>query len=183
MPNAADADLLQAIAEGVEAARTEAEQTWGYGRLELLVDDAWRAKLKAQKRKWSEALQAAWDADMVTRDMLDAVQEHAGGMKRAWAKLAELATEAGHRPVAPWVWEIPLHDGTVAAFVQSDAEASKVIAEGRAVSVWTPREIANVIAAIPEVLQAAKVAWPGAQIAPPSPCGEFDTRRGDPVPF
>jgi hypothetical protein len=187
MPNSADADLLTAILEGVEHARAEAERTWGYGRLELLVDDLWRAKLKAQKRKWSEAIQKAWDAPMVTRDMLAEVELQAGGMKRAWTKLGELATEAGHRPIQAWAWEIPLADGTAAVMVQTDAEVGKAVADaqalGRAVAVWTMADVANLIAALPELLRTAKVAWPDAKVMPQSPAGEFDVPRGDPLPF
>jgi len=183
MPSPADCDTLQAIFAGVQAAMDDADREWGAGRLELLVDDAWRAKLYAQKRKWSEAIQAAWNAEMVTRDQLAAVEEHAGGMKRAFAKLGELATEAGHRPIAPWAWDVQLSDGRMVAFVQTDAEAGKVAQDSRYVAVWTPREIASLIEAIPEVLQSIKQAWKGATVLPPAACGPFDVRRGDPIPF
>jgi hypothetical protein len=183
MPSAADADTLQAIFAGVQEAIDAADREWGAGRLELLVPDVWRAKLYAQKRKWSVAYAAAWGADVLTRDMLAEVEEHAGGMKRAFVKLGELATEAGHRPIAPWVWETTLADGSVLAVVQTDAEVARVIAEGRHVAVYTLREVANVIDALPEALAMAKVVWPGAQILPQSAAGPFNPRVGDAIPF
>lgn len=182
MPKPEDCATLQAIFDGVDNARAEVEREWGFERLALLVDDDWRAKLYRQKEKWSRAYQAAWEADLLTADLLVDVQTQAGGMKRAWAKLAEVATEAGHRPVAPWVWETSLADGSVCAIVQTDAEAERVISDGRYVQVWTLREVANVIdAGVPQSLQTAKRVWPGAKFT-----GLRDkswVKDGDEIPF
>lgn len=180
MPSAEDCATLQAYFEGVDHSRTEAERAWGAGRLPLLVDVEMRAKLRRQMVRWSRAYQEAWEAPMLTRGMLEAVQSTAGGMQRAWAALEAAASEAGHRPVAPCVWEVRLADGTVAALVQTEAEASKVIVEGRYLAVWTAQEIANVIDALPAALQMAKVVFPGAKVL-----GEFDrswVEMGDEIP-
>lgn len=182
MPSAADCATLQALFEGVEDARETAEREWGRERLPLLVDDETRAKLRRQQARWSAAYQAAWQAPILTRDLLADVESAAGGMKRAWTRLAEMATEAGHRPIAPWVWEVRLADGTIAALVQTNDEASKVIADGRYAAVYTTAEVANVIDALPNALQMAKVVFPGAKVLPQSPAGPW-TKAGDAIPF
>lgn len=186
MPSSNDCATLKAIFDGVDAARKDAEAEWGAERLPLLVDDEMRAKLYRQKVRWSEAYQAAWAADMLTRDMLDAVTKAAGGMKRAWTALGEAATEAGHRPLRPEVWEVRLADGSVAALVRNNDDVAHVMAEGRHLSVYTLAEVANVIDALPEALKIAKVVFPGAQMLPPHPDGlkaKGWERDGDPIPF
>lgn len=185
MPSPNDSATLQAIGEGVEHARREAEIEWGFERLPLLVSDVLRAKFNRQKVKWSTAYREAWEATMLTRDQLAAVEEHAGGMKRAYAALAAAATEAGHRAIAPYVWEVPLSDGTVAAFVQTEAEASRVRADGRYLVVYTATEVGRIIDMIPESLQLAKVHFPGAKFEA-STQFEFDSgwvKAGDEIPF
>lgn len=186
MPSANDAATLQAIFEGVDAARQTAEAEWGAERLPLLVDDEMRAKLRRQQARWSVAYQEAWAADMLTRSQLDAVESTAGGMVRAWAALAAAAAEAGHRPLHPDVMEARLADGTIAAIVRTNDEAAHVIASGRNVAVYTMAEVANLIDALPAALQMAKVVFPGAKVLPPHPDGLRPTgwqRDGDEIPF
>jgi len=186
MPSANDCATLQAIFEGVDAARQAAEAEWGAERLPLLVDDELRAKLKRQKERWSRAYQTAWESPMLTRDQLAAVESAAGGMKRAWSALVAAAVEAGHRPLHPDVWEAVLEDGTVVALVRSNDEAAAVIANGRHLAVYTLPEIVNLIEALPQALQMAKVVFPGAKVLPPHPDGLKPTgwqRDGDPIPF
>jgi hypothetical protein len=181
MPGPTDCATLQAYFEGVDNVRAEHEQKWGTGRLELLAPDELRARFRRQQATWSMAYQAAWDAPILTRDLLDAVIQKAASMQRAWAALEAAAEEAGHRAIYPDVWEVQLADGTVAAIVQTDAEASKVIADGRHVNVYTLREIANVIDALPETLKVAKVVFQGAKFL-----GAGDrswVAEGDDVPF
>lgn len=186
MPNAEDSARLQALQEGVEAVRSEHEREWGHERLPLLVDDIWRARFNSQKVKWSNAIREAWDSAMLTRDQLEAVETHAGGMKRAYAKLAEIATEAGHRPISPYVFEHALADGSVLAVVQTNDEAAHVIAEGRATHVYTMTELACLIdTLVPESLKLAKVHFPGAKFQA-STQHAFDSgwvKSGDEIPF
>jgi hypothetical protein len=180
MPSPADCATLQAIFEGVDQARAEAEREWGAERLPALVDDELRAKFRRQQTRWSTAYQDAWAAPILTRSHLDAVTSAAGGMKRAWAALTAAACEAGHRPLHPDVWETTLADGTVVAVVRTNDEAAHVVASGRQVAVYTLAEVANVIDALPAALRMAKVVWPGARVMPPKmplPPG------GDAIPF
>jgi len=184
-----DAVTLQAYGEAVDAARVESEAKWGMGRLERLAGlkaADLLARFRRQQATWSTALQAAYAADFLTRDLLDAVQAKAGAMQRAYAALDAWAEGEGHRPVAPWVWEAWLADGSVLAVVETDEGAGKVIAEGRYVQVYTVKEVARVIDLIPEALKLAKTAWPGSKFTGPDyghgPKREW-VDEGDPIPF
>lgn len=184
MPSPADATTLQAYGEEVQALHQAAQAKWGFERLEMLVSPELRAKFRRTQLSWVTALQAAWDADMVTRDMLQLVVEKCASMTKGYAALDAAAEEAGARPVAPWVWEVPLADGSVAALVQTDAEASKVIADGRYVRVFTAQEVANLLDMIPEALQLAKAEFPGAKFETASlgPVDRSWVKGGDPLP-
>jgi hypothetical protein len=120
-----DAHTLKAYLDGVDHVAKEAEAEWGMDRLPLLVDAELRAKFYRQQERWRTALDAAYTAKVLTRGLLEDVAKKSGAMQRAWEALIAAATEAGHRPIKPWVWEAKLRDGTVAAFVQSTAEVSE----------------------------------------------------------
>jgi hypothetical protein len=188
MPRPDDATLIQAFGEGIEAARIEADRKWGMGRLERLTaleNLDLLARFRRQEATWAETYSTCWTADFLTADLLGQLQAKAASMQRAFAALDAWASEAGHRPVAPWVWEATLQDGTIVALVEDDAAASHVIAEGRAVAVYTAREVANVIDAIPEALKLAKATWTGAKFKAPDvhrSNGEW-IQDGDPIPF
>lgn len=187
MPNANDAIELQALFEGADAARKEAEATWGAERLPIIVGTEWRIKLRRQQRRFSEALQAAWEADHLTGDQMQAARDSAAAMTRAWAKLSDVAAELGHRPLHGEVFgERLLPDGSVVAFVRDNDAAAKVNAEGRAVVVYTLDELATLIGTmIPESLQLAKIHYPGAVFTSTSqlPDAPEWTKRGDEIPF
>lgn len=187
MPSPTDADELKALFEGVDAARKEAEAIWGAERLPIIVGDAWRTKLRRQQRRFSTALQAAWAAARVTGEQMQAVRDSAAAMCRAWPKLAEVASEAGHRPLKPDVFgERILPDGSVAVFVRDNDSAASVLAEGRQVAVYTLDEIASLIGTlVPESLQLAKVHFPGAKFTSAATLGDAPewTDHGDEIPF
>lgn len=182
MPSPTDATTLQAIHATVEAARAEAEIVWGAERLPLLVPETMRAAYGRQRLKLYAALEEAWNADVLTRDQLAAVEEHAGGMVRAYAKLVETAVEAGHRPLSVDAWETTLRDGTVVAVCRTNDEAAKVVHEGRYMVVYTLTEVANLIEVLPDALAMAKTVWPGAKVLPPSEAGPW-SKHGDAIPF
>lgn len=190
MPKPEDCGLLEGLREGVDAARAEAEGKWGAWRLERLTglgNVELLARFRRQQVTWSVALQAAWDAPILTRDILATVQEKAAAMQRAWRALDAWAEEAGHRPCAPWVWEVPLADGSVAALVQDNEGAAKVIADGRFLVVYTLQEVGNLIDAIPGALQLAKVHWPGAKFQAAAVVNNLGAPEwsddGDAIPF
>jgi hypothetical protein len=182
MPSPNDCLTLQAIFATVDAARAETEITWGAERLPLLVPEDMRVKFQRQRARLRAAIETAWDAGQVTGPQMQAVRDAADGMVRAYAKLADTAVEAGHRPLSVEVWETALRNGTVVAICRTNDEAAKVVHEGRYVAVWTLAEIANVIEALPDALAMAKTVWPGAKILPPAEAGPWSA-RGDAIPF
>lgn len=191
MPTPEDCGTLEGYLRAIDALAAEMQRKWGWGRLPRLVgarEPDLLARFTRQQATWSMAYQAAWEAPVLTRDLLAAVQQKSGAMQRAWNALDANAEEAGERPLAPFVWTAQLADGSLAAIVQTDAEASAVIAlaqaEGRPTTVFTLDEIGNLIDAIPGALQLAKAAWPDAKFIarklPPGPAWDDD---GDEIPF
>lgn len=167
MPKPEDVALLLGYFEGLEDRRREIETKWGVGRVELLASDDLRAKWRRQCVTWGEAYLAAWEAPYLTGNLINALAEKTAAMRRGYDALDAHAETQGHRPIQAWVWEVMLADGSVAAIVQTNAEAGKVIAEGRYLVVYTLAEIGNVISALPESLQMAKQVFPGSRFAPP----------------
>jgi hypothetical protein len=117
---------------------------------------------------------------VVSADALALVEQKTQAMIRGWAALEVAAAEAGHREVAPWVWEARLGDGSVAAFVQTNAEQSKVIVDGRYLKVFTLAEVANLIDAIPAALLQPAAEVPGRRLTSKLP--RFIS-SGDEIPF
>lgn len=184
MPSSQDAAWLQSIFEGMDHTRNEVTAAWGVERLPLLVSDELRAKFIKQQTRWSDAYREAWETERCTRPQLEAVESAAGGMKRAYAALAAVASEAGHRPLSPDIWEFLLADGSVAAFVRTDDEAAKVVADGRHVTVFVLSELGRIIDMIPAALQTAKIVWPGARFGGDSDKPDKSwVKHGDPIPF
>lgn len=164
MPTPEDAATIQAHIMGVDKAASEAEAAWGIGRLPMLVDTDMRAKFMRQGARFKEALEAAYEAKMLTGDQLASVISTAGGMERAWLALDAAARSAGHKPQDPEIWEAVLEDGSIACIVRTNAEASKVIQDGRALNVWTLDEVARAIDHLPLIVLQAKETWPGAKV-------------------
>lgn len=188
MPSPADAAELKALFEEAEAARKEAEATWGAERLPLLVGTDWRVKLRRQQARLSVALQEAWGAERLTGDQMQAVRDAVAAMVRGWAKLSAVASEAGHRPLhGDVLGERMLPDGSVVVFVRDNDSAAHVISEGRAAAVYTLDELAYLIGSlVPESLAVAKVHFPGAKFTASSPlpdAPEWIVSKGDEIPF
>jgi hypothetical protein len=181
MPSPEDSATIMALTHGVDHVAQQAEAYWGVGRLPLLADDDLRAKFARQALRWRNALEEAWDATILTRDQLDAVQKASGGMQRAWQALDRAAKESGAKALSPDVWEVCLSDGSVACIVHTNAEAGHVIAEGRSHNVWTLEEIARAIEMLPETIRQAKVAFPGAMLQPARE--RYRGKLDDPLPF
>lgn len=183
MPSPEDVATLTAYLAGVDQAAKTAEDAWGAGRLPLLVSDELRAKFMRQGARFERVYAEAWSTAMLSRAQLDAVISAAGGMQRAWQALDKAARDAGHEPKSPDVWEAVLADGTVACIVRTNADASKVLRDGRALNVWTLEEVARAIDHLPEVVCATKIAFPGAQLMPERERAKGKTFFDDPIPF
>ncbi len=170
-PQAPPDYIIRATVDGLDHLAAEMERKWGVGRLRLLASDALRARFDAQKDKL--------DAAIASR-RVRYVQVQADGMRRAWAALDAAATEAGHAPLAPEVWECVLPEsGEVVAIVRSEAEAHRVCRERR---VFTLAEIARLIEALGPTTRAVKRAFPGAQVTSIRN-KPIDWERGDDIPF
>jgi hypothetical protein len=130
------------------------ETRWGAGRLRLLVSPEMREKFDRQRYLLNAAI---WHGD------LEAVRREAKRMVTAWVALDKAATVAGKAAISPLVWEVALADGTVAAIVPNDHHAGAVLAEGRAVAVYTLDEIARLLSAYPDIAK-AKLTFPGAEV-------------------
>ena len=132
----------------------EMERKWGVDRLRLLVPLDLREKFDRQRYLVNQAL---WHGN------LEGVKRETSRMVKAYQALDAAAQTAGKKPISAEVWEIPLPDGTVAALVKTNAEAHKVVSEGRQVAVYTLDEIGRLIAGFPQILKAKEI-FEGAQI-------------------
>ena len=170
-PKAPSDYVIRAILDGLDQAAHEVERKWGVGRLRPLVSDLLRARFDAQRDK----LDAAIETNRGTY-----IRAQAEGMKRAWAALDKAATEEGHAPLAPEVWECVLPgSGEVVSITRTEAEANHVCRECR---IFMLDEIAILIEALGETVLEAKRVFPGAsvrRIAKPA----IDWEKGDEIPF
>lgn len=139
-----------------EADQTAAqmETKWGVGRLRLLVSPELREKFDRQRALLN---QAVWHGD------LESVRSQSARMIKAYEFLNRTATEAGHQPLDPQVWETTTSDGTVIAIVPDATHAHRVVAEGRKVAVYTMDEIGRMLSET-NILSRAKLVFPGATV-------------------
>ena len=144
----------RAYLDGADETAAEMETKWGCDRLRLLVGPELREKFDRQRYLLNQAI---WHGE------LEAVRRESGRMVAAWLTLDRVASVAGHPPLKPEVWEIPLADGSVAAIVPDDAHAHHVVAEGRKVAVYTLEEIGRLLSNYPDIAK-AKLTFPGATI-------------------
>ena len=140
--------------DGVDAVAVRMERKWGCDRLRLLVSREMRERFDRQRYKLAAATRNG--------ELVD-VQRESERMVVAWSALNKAAEDAGAEPIAPEVWEVALEDGSVAALVQTAAEAHAVVASGRKVTVYTLDEIGRMLLGYTGVLK-AKEAWPGAKV-------------------
>jgi hypothetical protein len=132
----------------------QAETHWGCGRLRLLVSDELRIKFDSQRFKLQQAIEHG--------ELQDVIHE-ANRMALAWMVLDKTARAAGHPPLSLTVWETRLDDGSVAAIVPDDSVAKGVVANDRAMAVFTLSEIGKLLSHYQGVVQ-AKLVFPGATV-------------------
>ncbi len=164
--------VIRAVLDGLDQMASEMERKWGVDRLRLLVSDLLRVKFDAQTGRLDAAIEA---------DRVQYIQAQAEAMKRAWLALDAAATEAGHPPLSPEVWECTLPStGEVVSMVRTEAEAHHVCRDGR---VFTLDEIARLIDGLPEAVLEAKRIFPGATVTDVRPRKPIDWKKGDEIPF
>jgi hypothetical protein len=140
--------------DGVDALAIEMERKWGVDRLRLLVGPELREKFDRQRVKLNMAMQTGEVAD---------VQRESQRTLNAWMALDRSAEAVGAKKLSPAVWEHPMSNGALVAIVRDSSDGHAVLAEGRAVQLWTLDEIVRVIEKFPEIAK-AKVVWPGAKV-------------------
>ena len=177
--NAGVATAIQGLVQSVDTLTDEMERKWGVGRLRMLVPDDLRERFDRQWQKW-QAAYAAQD--------LAAVRAHSEAMRRAWAALEAGATEAGHAPLAPEVWETRMPHGAVLAIVRTQQEAHALARDCRERKVWTLDEVGRVICAWEgrRWVEAVHEHFPGAKVQAVrfTPRGsEVDWALSDEIPF
>ena len=144
----------RAYADEADHTAAEMEAKWGADRLRRLVTADLRERFDRQRYLFNQAI---WSGE------LEDVKRESGRMVKAWGALDRAATMAGRAPLDPKVWEIALPDGTVAAIVPDNDHATRVVADGRAVNVYTLEEIAKLLAGYRE-LAVIKHASPGSTV-------------------
>jgi len=147
------------------------ERKWGIDRLTRLVPPEaqarWVATLEACKDEWTTQA----DKDQM--------------MMRAWRGMDAAATAAGAEPLPPGLWEQKADDGTIVVICRDTEHAQVEILrakhDGRVVATWTLEEVVRVVMAQNSaVINATKVAFPGATVERDRPKPVFD--GDDPVP-
>lgn len=177
-----DSQTLKAHIDGVDVVAQRMEAKWGMGRLPLIVSTETRAKFYRQGLRFREALEDCYGSKVITRDKLDAVIKSAGGMERAWSALDREAVSLGEKPIDPDVWEVVLSDGSILAVVQTNADAHKVIEDGRIKNVWTLEEVSRAVEAFPDIIRSIKETFPGATVEPVKR-ERYRGKLDDPLPF
>ena len=169
----------QAHIAGVDHVAVTMERKWGVGRLRLLVDTGLREKFDRQCYLFNQAI---WHGDLA------AVSRESARMVAAWQALDKAAMAAGAEVLSPEVWEVRLEEGTVAAIVRTPEEAHAVVAQGRAMAVYTLDEIARILSHHTAITE-AKLTFPGATVEavrrPSDPLEalvDSDTGLDDPLP-
>jgi hypothetical protein len=147
----------QAEIDDLDVLAAAMERKWGCDRLRLLVPVELREKFDRQRYLTNQAI---WHGD------LEAVRTQARRMQAAWRALDKAAVGAEAATLAPEVWEVTLADGSVAAIVREDWQASLVSGDGRFVRVFTLAEVGRLLAgsAAASFAAAAKVVFPGATV-------------------
>lgn len=136
MQSAATYTAARSHIDAADQACVDMGRKWGEGRLRLVISTELREKFDRQWMLFNEAIKFG---------DLEAVKIQSARMVRAWAAADREATGLGVQPLSPEVWETTTPDGEVLAIVKTRDEASKVIAEGRAVRVVTLDEIGNLL--------------------------------------
>jgi hypothetical protein len=146
-----------AAIDGTDSVAIEMERKWGVDRLRLLVSAELREKFDRQRYLYNQAI---WYGQLID------VQTQAGRMAKAWQALDNAAAADGKQPLDPMVWEVVVGEGEdaiVASIVPDAYHAHRVVAEGRAVMVYTLEEIGRLLHAFPAIAK-AKQTWPGATV-------------------
>ena len=156
------------------------ERDWGFARLPQLVPDDLAQKFARQVDKWQQA---------VADDDEDAIELHAGGLRRGVAALEAAARAAGNlprheqppEPERPAHWIVPLSGQAYVRVVKTHQEALQLGADGGE-PVLTASEIGVLIEAAQgwPTIREAKRHWPAAALRLGAKA-DPNWRTGDPL--
>lgn len=147
-------DQVTAAMIGLDEIAATFERKWGVGRLVRLCRDNARLSFRRGWQRWHDA---GLRGDVQT--MLQVIE----GMKQLWRIADAQATEDGHAPLSPDVWEVRCDDGTVLAICRTNAEAIAAQREGRATVAYDLTEVARLLRRV-EIVDAIKREFPGATV-------------------
>lgn len=175
--------IVRDIIGAVDERARQCNRRWGVNRLPLLVPIEWLEKFRRQKLKWQ---QACLDSGAFpTVETTEAVRKQGEAMLRAFDKLEEIASDAGHDLAPLYQWEFELSDGTPVILVRDRSEIGRVDPKGRTCQIWALDEVADIIEKFP-LLATAKQCFPGAETFPirtdPVVIGALDDSLDD-LPF
>lgn len=138
------------------------DRDWGFARLPQLVPDELAQKFARQVEKWRQA---------VADDDEDAIELHAGGLRRGVAALEAAARAAGNlprheqplEPERPAHWIVPLSGHAYVRVVKTHDDALQLGADGGE-PVLTATEIGQLIETARDwpIIREAKRHWPTA---------------------
>ena len=158
-------DEVELLYQKVAFMRDEINRKWGHDRLKKLVPVDWRLRLEQAELRFSFAGQ-----DRNPK----AMREQAASLEKGWAKLEQLAAEAGHTPLAPEVWSLHDQFGKRCYLVLNSEHRDSVPEDDG--YVLTLDEIAKFI---PKEISKIKSAFAGTKVEQYEERGDFD----DPIPF
>ncbi len=167
----------------LDAMAAEMDRKWGPDRLPTLAPDLaarWQVMTAALDAYHQERTLPAWAPDAATL--------YAKAIS-GWQAMDAAATAAGHKPIPAACFEAEWQPGRRFAVCwreeDKQALALRYKASGEDVSIWSPSDIAALIASIPAV-GACMAEFPGARVSVPP----ADTRGGkrrfemfDDIPF
>ena len=159
-----------ALAPFDEAAR-KIERIWGIDRLEGLVPPAMAAKYGLALAHLNACINSANPTETAAA---------AANCVKGLAAMDTAATAAGHQPIPPAAQEIEV-DGKLCVVLWDGNQWPVYQSLRPGVRMYTPREVANALAAYGGMVAAVKDQWPGAEVkAVRSPLAQA---LNDDIPF
>jgi hypothetical protein len=149
------------------------DRKWGQDRLPALVSPE-------TAMRWGTAmsnLNAALDANDPPL-----VVARVNACLRGFALMDAEATAAGHQPIPPQVQEIEI-DGKLCAVLWDGNQWPVYAALRPGVRTYTPREVANALAAYGQTVAAVKDAFPGAEVKAVRKPTPLEAELNDEIPF
>ena len=151
----------------------EMDRKWGKDRLPELVAPETAARWGVAMANLNAAIAADDPAMVVAR---------VNACLRGFTAMDAEATAAGHQPIPPEAIEIEV-DGKLCAILRDEASWPAYHALRPGVRTYTPREVANALAAYGGTVAAIKDAFAGAEVVVVRKPTELETALEDEIPW